>query len=100
MQSLKLANDVFDKLGVDKSSTLRRGKKDILLGKLKFYTDEPDYKISIVNVTMVFYCKFIDLPIDFHRYEGYKSKDELFKTMQRFYPDFKEDDICTVIYFN
>ena len=99
MQKLKLAEDIFDMIGVNKHSTLRLKRRYIELGDLIFESTD-ELRTVKVQVTMVMYSTFEDLPEDIYIDEGFKSMEELYLTMKRFYPEMTKESECTAVFFS
>lgn len=98
IQTLYLAEDVFDALQYGKEVTIRKGSRDIKKGKLLFYSTE-EKRQKVVEVLDVQVMELKDIPIDVLQNDGFLDIDDVFEQMKRFYPDIKFNSICTVIKF-
>ena len=98
MQTLILAEDVFDNLNKGKNTTIRNGRRDIALGPLMFESLH-EKRNMIVTVHSVEYCRVIDVRTDDIVNDGFKNHLDMIKGLQRFYPDIKADSEVTVIKF-
>lgn len=96
-QKLILADDVFDLLEDGKTCTIRKGRKDIQLGFLKF--ESIDKREEIVFVKIVLYCKLKNIPIDYVINDGFIDHDDIEKQMKRLYPDIDENTEVTIVEF-
>lgn len=98
LQKLILAEDIYDMLKKGKETTIRKGRRDIALGKLLFESiDEKRYRM--VNVLMVYYCKLSNVFISDVTNDGFKNHNDMWYQMKRFYPDITFDSEVTVIKF-
>jgi hypothetical protein len=99
MQTLALAEEFFNYVEENKKIvTIRRGKRDILPGKLLFTSTNSDRTIE-VEVERVTYTYFYNLTEDDALNEGASSLDELIKGLKLFYPEIDDFDIITIIEF-
>jgi len=71
MQTLKLAEDIFDALETGKQTTIRKGRRDIQLGDLKLESVEENRQ-EIVNVINVHYCRLANVYIGDLQNDGFK----------------------------
>jgi hypothetical protein len=102
VQVLFLARDLFEDIDHGKTVTIRKGRRDVQLGKLRFLSPVEDGEEQLqrdVDVTYVMYCKAIDVPIDLLMDDGFEDHDDMLEGMKRFYPDFEEDTECTVVIY-
>lgn len=97
MQTLKLANHVFDCLDRGKRVTIRYGYRTVSLGALKF--ESFDDREETVNVTKVLHCYFKTIPPEYIFNEGCSSPDELLGMMREFYPSIEYHSEVTCIEF-
>lgn len=98
LQTLKLAEDVFDQLEYGKSVTIRKGKRDIDLDLLKFESEETKRE-QIVMVRFVMYAKLKNIPLEDVWLDGFENYEDMIENMKRFYPDINMETVCTVIQF-
>ena len=102
MQTLFLVEELFELIDCGKTVTIRKGRRDIQLGELKFLSpvdgDEHPMK-RIVDVTHLMYCKAKDIPMDLLQDDGFDDHDDMIKQLQRFYPGLDEETECTAILF-
>ncbi|PKR81922.1 hypothetical protein CW751_00880 [Brumimicrobium salinarum] len=99
MQKLTLYEDVFDALENGKLTTIRKGRRDITLGKLLFESTV-EGRQKIVDVVTVYYSRLENVNIEDLENDGFKDHHDMWKKMQRFYPDITLEDEVTVIRFN
>jgi hypothetical protein len=98
MQSLLLAEHVYDQLETGKRVTIRKGRRDIFLGPLAFASTNNN-RTQIVEVDMVYYCKLkLVLPSDYIN-DGFNDIDHMFQEMKKFYPDISMDSEVSVVRF-
>jgi hypothetical protein len=101
-QQLLLANDLFPALkNGGKRVTIRKGRRDIQLGKLLFSPTIPDKKLKgvKVNVIEVRYKRIRDVTEDEAKGDGFWDSEDMYQGMKRFYPDLKRTDEVTFIIF-
>ena len=101
-QELLLANDLFPALKLGgKRVTIRKGRRDIQLGKLVFSPTTPDKKIKPVkvNVTEVRYKRLQDVTNDEAKCDGFWDASHMYSGMKKYYPDLKRTDEVTFIIF-
>lgn len=101
MQSLKLADDLFDELRSGlKSGTVRAGRRDIQLGQLRLESvngTRPDLVVDVIRVSFV---RIKDLTQADADIDGAASPRELFEVvLRRHYPHLTEEDVVTVAEF-
>lgn len=99
MQKLTLFEDIFDALEKGKLTTIRKGRRDIALGELLFESVETKRQ-KIVDVEMVYYTRLENVNTEDLENDGFKDHHDMWKKMQRFYPDIRLDDEVTVVKFN
>jgi len=102
IQVLFLARDLFETIDYGKTVTIRKGRREVQLGDLRFLSPVEDGQEQLtrdVHVTYVMYCKAIDIPIDLVIEDGFEDHDDMLEGMKRFYPDFEEDTECTVVIY-
>lgn len=99
MQTLKIADDLLlPILEGKKEMTIRRGRRDIQLGPLKFETVSGNDDVE-VEVFEVRYLKISEVSDDICQEDGFDDWDDFFEGMKKFYPDLKEEEECTIIIF-
>ena len=98
MQKLLLAEDGFDQLNEGKNITIRKGIRDIKLGKLVFESTKKK-RIKIVNVYRVSYCQLDFVTSTELEKDGFKSPTDMLNEMKSFYPNLKPESKVTVIRF-
>lgn len=98
IQTLKLAEDVFDELSKGKLCTIRKGRRDIKLGELLFESVEVN-RNQLVTVEKVIYCELQHIPEQYIKNDGFKDHADMMITMVRFYPDITWFSECTIIDF-
>ena len=98
MQKLLLAEDIFDELDFGKNVTIRKGRRDILLGDLLFESKE-NGKLKVVNVINVHYCKLANVYTGDLKSDGFSDHNDMWDKMKRFYPDITFDTEVTTIRF-
>ncbi|AGO47648.1 hypothetical protein Phi17218_115 [Cellulophaga phage phi17:2_18] len=98
MQELKLAEDIFDALEKGKTTTIRKGRRDIKLGNLLFESLETNRK-EVVSVLNIHYCKLSNVYDGDLKNDGFKDHQDMWDQMKRFYPDLTLDDEVTTIKF-
>ena len=79
-----------------KTTTIRKGRRDIALGPAKFVSKEDAVNIDIVSVT---YRLFAELSDDDAGADGFEDSHELRQALRSFYPEIQADDPCTIIGF-
>lgn len=99
MQTLKLSEKEYFKLGEGKSVTIRKGKRDIRKGLLNFRCDENGLEafVRVREVEVIPAWKISDKDIEA---DGFQDLDELFNELAIYYPDFVPEDTMTVIRFD
>jgi hypothetical protein len=99
MQELYLFSDQFRLLDTLKTSTIRRGHKDISCGNLMFICAATG-EYRVVHVYEVYYCRLSDVhPLNIVS-ENCRSITELLELLRTFYNDISLDDDVTVVNFN
>jgi hypothetical protein len=98
MQTLKLAEDIYNQLSTGKRVTIRKGRRDIALGDCLLECIETNRKI-VVNVVNIHYCQLANVYIGDLQNDGFKDHFEMWETMKRFYPEITFDDEVTTIKF-
>jgi hypothetical protein len=99
MQTLKLADDLLiSVMEGDKEVTIRRGRRDIQLGPLKFETVSGNDEVE-VEVVEVRYLRVSGVPDDICQEDGFKDWVDFYQGMKKFYPDLDATEECTIIIF-
>ncbi len=98
MQTLLLAEDIFDQLETGKRVTIRKGRKDVSLGSCLLESTLQKRK-RIVNIINVHYCQLGNVYIGDLQNDGFKDHNELWETMKRFYSTITFEDEVTTIKF-
>lgn len=99
MQTLKLADNLLLPLMEGyKRLTIRRGRRDIQLGPLKFETVSGNDEVE-VEVVEVRYVRVSGVPDDICIEDGFNDWFDFYQGMKNFYPDLKATEECTIIYF-
>lgn len=100
MQVLKLADDLFGPLREGKKlTTIRKGRRDVLLGALRFDGAEDESLTEVVNVTSVTFTTLAGVAKEVLWSDGFDDHDDALEQMKRFYPDIKLSTEVTVIDF-
>ena len=95
-QKLILAEDVFDALKTGKTCTIRKGRRDIKLGKLLLESLD-EKRTETVMVNTVIFTELLMIPFRYLSNDGFKNHDDMCEKMKRFYPDITMETECTVI---
>ena len=98
MQKLTLYEDIFDALEKGKLTTIRKGRRNITLGKLIFESVTTNRK-NIVEVVAVYYSKLEEVNSEDIENDGFKNHQDMWEKMLRFYPDIGLEDEVTVVKF-
>ncbi|HLW29377.1 MAG TPA: hypothetical protein VKX29_00860 [Brumimicrobium sp.] len=98
MQKLTLFEDVFDDLEKGKLTTIRKGRKDIALGKLTFESVNTKRQ-QIVEVITVYYTRMKNVNNEDLENDGFKNHLDMLEKMQRFYIGIELEDEVTVVKF-
>jgi|SRR5690554_6869060 len=98
MQKLTLFEDVFDDLEKGKLTTIRKGRKDIALGKLTFESVNIKRQ-QIVEVITVYYTRMKNVNNEDLENDGFKNHLDMLEKMQRFYIGIELEDEVTVVKF-
>jgi len=100
MQTLKLADDLFPKIGDgSKSINIRRGRRDIQLGKLIFEGVEDETLQEEVEVVEVRYVRIYGVEDYICEMNDFDNWVDFYQGMKRFYPDLDVSEECTIIFF-
>ena len=99
MQKLMLAEGVFDNLENNKGVTIRKGRRNILLGELLFESVEHQRE-AIVNVSSVEYCALEDVPNEDVWNDGFEDQIDMYHGMKQFYPDIEMNTEVTIVRFD
>lgn len=98
MQKLTLYEDIFDELENGKRTTIRKGRRNIALGKLMFESTQ-EGRQKMVDVVMVSYTRLENVNSEDLENDGFKNHQDMWEKMQRFYPDIGLEDEVTVVKF-
>ena len=99
LQTLKLADELLIPLMEGKKKiTIRRGRRDIQLDKLKFETVSGMDEVE-VDVVEVRYVRVSDVSEKIYKQDGFSDYVDFYRGMKKFYPDLDVSDECTVIIF-
>ena len=98
MQQLKLAEDIFDKLQTGKRTTIRLGKREVLLGDLLLESDDIQRSL-IVTVVKIDHCLLKDVSLSNLINDGFIDHSQMLNEMKRFYPKIEMNSWVTVIGF-
>lgn len=98
MQKLTLFEDIFDALENGKLTTIRKGRREIALGKLLFESTETKRQL-MVDVTTVYFTRLETVNKEDLENDGFKSHQDMWEKMKRFYPDIQLEDEVTVVKF-
>jgi len=98
MQKLKLYEDIFDALEDGKLTTIRKGRRVIVLGGLLFESLETKRR-KTVEVTSVYFADLKNVKMEDLENDGFKDHQDMWEQMQRFYPDIGLEDEVTVVKF-
>lgn len=99
VERLILEEDIFDQLDEGKRVTIRKGRRDIPLGKLIFES-KVERRLKIVNVINVHYSRLSNVYIGDLNNDGFKDHFDMWEKMKRFYPDISFDDEVTTVKFS
>lgn len=100
MQELKLADELFFRIfDGTKSSTIRKGKRDIDKGFLAFTSTGQKHFGIVVNVTGSISKKLNELSQNELVSEGYSSLNELKQSLEQYYSDIDDNTLVTIIKF-
>ena len=101
LQFLKLDDDqLLAIIGDDgERVTVRKGRRDIELGRLLFIGAVDETIRYEVGVTEVRHLRIVDVGDDVIEAEGFNNWVVFYNKMKHFYPDLEPTDECTVIYF-
>lgn len=98
MQELLLRQSIFGLVtSGKKTSTSRKGKRDITKGLLLFKMTEDETVQTVVNVTDVKFVEYKDLTDTEAKKEGYERLEELKAVLNKIYGDIPENEIFTLI---
>jgi hypothetical protein len=101
MQTLKLADDLFGPLREgNKNITIRKGYREIHLGKLLFEGAEDETLQEEVEVVEVVHIRVSGVTDEIAQMDGFNNWVDFFEGMKYYYPDLEVSDECTIIFFN
>lgn len=100
MQTLKLADDLFPaaKKG-NKTVTIRRGRREIQLGKLLFEGAQDESLQLEVEVVETRHLRISGVPDDVCKEDGFSDWVKFYEGMKHYYPDLDVSEECTIIFF-
>lgn len=99
MQTLKLADNLLIPLMKgEKKLTIRRGRRDIQLGELKFETVSGNDEVE-VEVVEIRYIRISGVSDDICKEDGFDDWIDFYQGMKNYYPDLDVTEECTIIYF-
>jgi len=98
-QKLMCADGVFKALDYGKEVTIRKGRRNILLGNLIFENIDTNEQAH-VWVNNVMYCRLKDVPLELLEYDGFSDVENALECMKDFYPDMTYETEVTVVKFN
>ena len=101
LQSLLLDDDLLLAIigGDGERVTVRKGRRDIQLGRLLFIGSKDETLRYEVEVSEVRYVQIINVGNDVIEAEGFDNWHDFYEDMKKFYPDLDVTDEVTVIYF-
>lgn len=100
MQTMKLADDLFEKIeDHSKGVTIRSGWRNVDAGPLTFEAVNGTVKDVTVNVNGLSWLRFREITDELAWRDGCENAQELKDLMRRFYPDMHDDSPITVIHF-
>jgi hypothetical protein len=101
LQFLKLDDDLLLAIigGDGERVTVRKGRRDIQLGRLLFVGATDEGLRYVVEVTEVRYLRIVNVDDDVIKAEGFDNWVALYNGMKFYYPDLEPIDECTVVYF-
>jgi len=96
-----MAEGVFDTLEdvyLQKTCTIRKGRRNILLGELTFESIET-HRICKVNVIRVIYCALHHVSNEYIHNDGFEDHRDMLNQMRNFYPDIEFNSEVTIVEF-
>ena len=100
MQTLKLADDLFVPLREgNKEVTIRKGHRDIRIGKLLFEGAVDETLQEEVEVVEVRHIRVSGVSDDICQLDGFGNWVEFYQGMKHYYPDLDVTEECTIIFF-
>ena len=98
IQTLMMAEGVFDRLEEGKMCTIRNGIRDIKKDLL-FLESVEEHRKQLVNVVGVIHCQLQNVPQEYIHNDGFVDKEDMLNQMRNFYPDIQYESIVTVVEF-
>ena len=99
-QTLLLADDLFPSLeDGDKRITIRRGYREIRLGKLTFEGAKDKGLQCEVEVIEVTHVRVSGVSDEECQADGFDNWVAFYQGMKKYYPDLDVSEECTLIYF-
>lgn len=97
---LKIKDEYLEliKLG-KKQSTIRKGMAQVDSINLDLQAVSSE-EIIKVEITELKFKKYKDITLYDIHVDGFKTFEQFHETLLSFYPDLKDDDIMTIIYFD
>ena len=100
IQTLKLADDLFPSLKAgDKKLTIRKGRRDVKLGKLLFEGAKDESLKEVVEAVEVRYLRVSGVPDELCQEDGFDNWVDFYQGMKKYYPDLDVSEECTIIMF-
>ncbi len=102
---IRLANELFPAvLSGEKKLTVREGIRSYSLGSACFIPsdsiDPRNFDLDIdIMINCLTYKKIKDVTNKEALADGFKNAQHMLKGLQKFYPDIKEDDLVTLVWF-
>ena len=96
-QALLIADDLMPLIkSGDKKITIRKGRRDVELGKLLFTSSDEIHTVEVVEVR---YLRVAGVPEDICQADGFANWVDFYQGMKRFYPDLDVSEECTIVFF-
>lgn len=100
MQTLYLADNLFPLLeNGEMKITIRKGNRNIELGKLEFVSTMDENRRMIVDVVETRCLMISDVSDEICKMDGFNGWVDFYKGMKKFYPDLDVSDTCTIIMY-
>jgi len=100
LTTMKLHRKRMDQLGCGKSNTMRKGDRNVGLGKFMFVCTEDESYVKEVEVTMVVKKRFHNLDMMDAYGGGYPDRKMMIDELLKIYPDLDALDTITIVWFN
>ncbi len=96
-QALLIADDLMPLIKSGKKKiTIRKGRRDVELGKLLFTSSD---EIQMVEVVEVRYLRVSGVSEEICKQDGFYGWVDFYEGMKRFYPDLDVSEECTIVFF-